>query len=352
MLAFIVAFVIVTKYLWQEVDIIMEHIMENRAFILIFDMLAGHWDEEVIVPATGLQPPNVFGYVKSGLLPTFRECMDKGVFVYAWNMGTCNTPYGQKYLATGSYKTRSVPGEGPFWIMVEGVERRTILTACKMKYPNKKVAAFGSAAWMQTGWWKAQDCTMGWGSYFSDFLTMQYCFKWMLENPDWKIVLLYLAQFDLTGNCPVFQAGAPYTKDKHHSLLELDKYLWMVKKFLTEHGWWPETFLFIGSDHGCHVGCNVAVKEAIEKGLPPEQLTNYCSNHQPPFDCYLWDFAGHTPTQKRIDCCRRITFLFTGGALPAEYHGKVIPRAEIIDFASTIAKLMEIDLGGDGNSVL
>jgi len=28
-------------------------------------MLAGHWAEDVVVPSTGLPPPNVIGYVKS-----------------------------------------------------------------------------------------------------------------------------------------------------------------------------------------------------------------------------------------------------------------------------------------------
>ncbi|MCM8762268.1 MAG: hypothetical protein NC929_02985 [Candidatus Omnitrophica bacterium] len=60
---------------------------------------------------------------------------------------------------------------------------------------------------MQTGWWKAPDATYGWGSYFSDFLTMQTCFNWMMGNTDWKKVLLYLAQYDLTGTVLYIKEG-------------------------------------------------------------------------------------------------------------------------------------------------
>jgi len=326
--------------------------MDKRVFILIFDMLAGHWEEGIIVPTTQLPPPNVLGYVKAGKLPNFQECIEQGVFVHAWNKGICDTSHGQKYLASGTYKTKSMPGNDPYWKMKEGMDKETILYACKRKYPNGKVASFGSDAWMQTGWWKAPDATYGWGSYFSDFLTMEYCFKWMLENPDWKMILLYLAQYDKTGNCPVFKENAAYTEDKHHSLLQLDKYLWMVKTFLKEKSMWEETYLFIGSDHGCHYGCNVAVEEGRKRGIDEESLPNYCSNHQEPHDCYVWDFEKKEVTNKRIDGCRRITFIVSGGALSNNLRGKVVKYGEIIDFAPTIAKLMEIDFLSDGKSVI
>jgi len=141
--------------------------MDKRVFILIFDMLAGHWEEEIVVPTTKLPPPNVLGYVKAGKLPNFQECIEQGVFVYTWNKGICNTPYGQKYLASGTYKTKSIPINNPYWKMIEGIDKETILYTCKRKYPSGKVASFGSDAWMQTGWWKAPDATYGWGSYFS-----------------------------------------------------------------------------------------------------------------------------------------------------------------------------------------
>lgn len=326
---------------------------KRRTFILIFDMLAGHWDEDIIVPSTGLQPPNVMGYVKAGLLPTFKECIENGVFVYSWNNGICNTPYGQKYLSSGTYKgIRAEPGSDPYWKLVEGIDIKTILTACKEKYPEGKIGSFGSDAWMQTGWWKAPDATYGWVSYFSDFLTMQTCFNWMIGNPDWKMVLLYLAQYDLTGNCPVYKEDATYTKDKHHSLIYLDKLLWMVKEFLKENKVWEETFLFIGSDHGCHYGCEVAVNEGRERGIPESELINYCSNHQPPYDCRQWDFKNGRVTEKKIDCTRRTTFIVSGGALPESLRNKIIPYGEIIDFAPTIARLMEIDFFSEGKSLI
>jgi len=322
---------------------------KKRCFILILDMLAGHWAEDVIVPATDLPPPNVIGYVKEDKLPNFQECIEKGIFVYAWNKGICNTFYGQKYLASGTYKISSISMDEQ---KIEKKDKETILSTCKRTYPEGKVASFGSDAWMQTGWWKAPDATYGWGSYFSDFLTMEYCFKWMLENPEWKMVLLYLAQYDKTGNCPVFKKDASYTEDKHHSLLQLDKYLWMVKTFLKEKGWWDETYLFIGSDHGCHYGCNVAVEEGRKRGIREECLSNYCSNHQEPHNCYLWNFEKKEVTDKRIDGCRRITFIISGGALSNNMCGKIVQYGEIIDFAPTIAKLMKIDFLSEGKSVI
>lgn len=327
--------------------------MEKRAFILIFDMLAGHWDESIIVPSTGMQPPNVMGYVKADKLPVFKECMNKGVFVYSWNRGNCNTAYGQKYLASGTYKGIKVePGIDSYQKLTEGVDIKTILTACKEKYPASKVGSFGSDAWMQSGWWKAPSVTYGWGSYFSDFLTSQHCFNWMMGNPDWKMTLLYLAQYDKTGNCPVYKNGAAYTEDKHHSLLHLDKLLWLVMEFLKENGWWDETVLFIGSDHGCHCGCEISVAEGRQRGIPEQELANYCANHTPPYDCRLWDFENNVVTKKKIDCCRRTTFIVSGGALPESEKNKIIPYGEIIDFPATIAKLMDIDLPTDGKSVI
>ncbi|MDD2707395.1 MAG: hypothetical protein PHV34_05240 [Verrucomicrobiae bacterium] len=325
---------------------------DQRAFILILDMLAGHWAGKTTVPATGLPPPNVWGYAQAGKLPAFQDCIENGTFVKAWNKGNCNTPYGQKYLASGTYETRSVPGVDPYCLMVQGAEKETILSACKRKYPAGKVAAFGSDAWMQTGWWKATDCTMGWGSYYSDFLTSQQCFKWMLENPEWKMVLLYLPQYDLTGNCPVMGKDTAYTKDKHHSLLQLDRFLWMVKTFLQEKNWWNETGLFIGSDHGCHYGCDAAVKAGRKKGVPEKELSNYCSNHEPPYDCLVWDFEKNKPSKQRSDCCRRTTFIAGGGAWPARMRGKIVEQGEIIDFSPTIADFMKIKLPADGRSLL
>ncbi|HOL22961.1 MAG TPA: sulfatase-like hydrolase/transferase [bacterium] len=326
---------------------------DRRVLMVILDMLAGHWDKDVIVPFTGLQPPNVLGYVEAGKLPVFQECISNGIFVYCWNKGNCNTAYGQKYLASGTYKGIEVaPGADPYCRFIKGGEIKTILTACKERYPSGKVASFGSDAWMQTGWWKAPDATYGWGSYFSDFLTTQTCFKWMMESHDWKMVLLYLAQYDKTGNCPLFKEGASYTEDKHHSLLYLDKLLWMIKEFLKENNWWEETYLFIGSDHGCHYGCNISVEEGRKRGIPDKELINYCSNHQEPYDCYLWDFKRNKSTDKRLDCTRRTTFIISGGGLEERNKGKVIPYGEIIDFAPTIAKLMDIEFPAEGKSLV
>lgn len=325
---------------------------KQRAFILILDMLAGHWVKDSIAPATKLPPVNVLDYSEAGLLPAFKDTIDKGVFVHAWNKGTCNTPHGQKYLASGTYKSKSVPGLDPYWKMLEGADCETILSACKKSFPEGKVAGFGSDAWMQSGWWKAPDCTMGWGSYYSDLLTSQHCFKWMLENPDWNMALLYLAQYDKTGNCPLYKKDAKYTEDKHHSIIELDKYLWLVKKFLQEKGWWDETYLFIGSDHGCHYGCDVAVKEGRKRGIPEKDLQNYCSNHQDPYDCYVWDFKKNKASKTKSDCARRVTFMVSGGKLGKKYHGKKINYGEIIDFAPTIASMMGIKFKSDGKPLI
>lgn len=325
---------------------------EKRSFILIFDMLAGHWDEKACVPTIQLPYPNVMSYAKKNILPTFKECIESGIFVYAWNKGICNTPYGQKYLASGTYEVKAERSIDPYWKFIKGIYTPTILSACKRQYPGYKIGSFGSDAWMQTGWWKASEATFGWGSYYSDFLTMQHCFKWMRENPDWKMVLLYLSQYDMTGNVPVFKEKAAYTEDKYHSIIQLDRYLWMITTFLQETNWWKETYLSIGSDHGCHCGCNVAVEEALNRGIPPAKIPNYCSNHQEPHDCYIWNFKKNEITGERIDGCRRITFIISGGALPASSRGKIIDDGEIIDFSPTIAKFLEIDFSSDGKSVI
>ncbi|MBU0715347.1 MAG: hypothetical protein KJ964_08330 [Verrucomicrobia bacterium] len=325
-----------------------------RALLLIMDMVSGHAADREVSPVTGLCYPNADGYMKAGLLPTFQQSRERGVFVRAWNRQTCNTPHGMRYLASGSYRAKASPrlDLDPYWGFDEIAPIPTILSACKKACPEGKVAAFGSDAWMQTGWWKARDCTMGWGSYYSDYLTMQHAFSWMLANPDWKMLLLYLAQYDMTGNCPLKKEGAAYTEDKHHSLLMLDRYLWCVCHFLQEKTWWDETFLMIGSDHGCHVGCDVAVKEGRTRGIPEPELKNYCSNHEPPYDCVAWDFQRNRPTDIRADDCRRTLFMIGGGALPKVRHGQEIPEAEIIDFAPTTASLLGIPMETDGKPLL
>jgi len=325
----------------------------KRALLFITDMVAGHWVEGVTIPTTGLAPPNVHDYMDAGLLPTFSEVRENGVFAFAWNRGICNTPHGMRYLASGSYRAKASPmGNKLNWKFDEIAPIPTILDACKASHPDGKVAAFGSDAWMQTGWWKARDCTMGWGSYYSDFLTSQYAMNWMLNNPDWQMVLLYLAQYDVTGNCPVYKEGAAYMEDKHHSIQQLDRYLWVVKTFLEEKGWWDETVLCIASDHGCHVGCNVAVANGRKKGVPEAELPGYCDNHGAPHDCFVWDFEKNTVSDTRCDDCRRTLFMLGGGALEEAQRGKEMAEAEIIDFAPTVAKLMEVELETDGKSVL
>jgi len=327
--------------------------MAPRCVIFIVDMLAGHWVEGSVLATTNLPPPNVSGYVRANKLPSFGVCIENGVFVKGWNKGICNTPYGQKYLASGSYDVEAVvTGNQPYWSMTRGIEKPTIVQLCKRKYPQGKVASFGSDAWMQTGWWKAADCTMGWGSYFSDLLTEQHAIKWMMDNPDWKMVVLYLAQYDKTGSCPVFREKASYMEDKHHSLLQVDRYLWLLNSFLKETGWWEETYLFLASDHGCHVGCNVAVEAGRKNGVSEADLPNYCSDHQAPYDCYLWDFEANSPSGTRCDCCRRITFVVSGGALSPHLRGTIVDYAEIIDFAPTVADLMGIEFAADGKSVI
>ncbi len=325
--------------------------MNKRAFILIFDMLAGHWNEDVIVPSTQLPPPNVMGYVKNNQLPAFKESIQEALFVNAWNKGTCCTSYGQKYLASGTYDIQVEPATTPYVKLAKGMESETILYACKKKYPEGKIASFGSDAWMQSGWWKAPDATYGWGSYFSDILTAQTSFKWMLSNPDWKMLLLYLAQYDMTGNCPVYMKNGSKWKDKHHSIIYIDKILWLVKEFLKENGWWEDSYLFIGSDHGCHYGCEVSVEEGRKRGIPEEELINYCSNHQAPYECRQWDFNLNKVSETASNCAQRITFIIDGGALRQDLRNRKIPYAEIIDFAPTIAKFMDIQFSSCGKPV-
>jgi len=325
--------------------------MKERAFILIFDMLAGHWEEGITVPSTQLPPPNVMGYSKNGNLPAFGESIEHGIFAYAWNRGNCCTSYGQKYLASGTYDVQVEAAIPPYVRLTRGMEHETILGACKKKYPWGKVAAFGSDAWMQSGWWKASDATYGWGSYFSDLLTAQASFNWMMSNPDWKMVLLYLAQYDLTGNCPVYGEDAARWKDKHHSIVYIDKILWLIMDFLKENGWWDETFLFISSDHGCHYGCEVAVDEGRKRSIPENELANYCSNHQAPYECRQWDFGKNAASWKMINCTQRITFIVTGGVLDQALRNKIVPYAEIIDFAPTVAQFMNIQFSASGKPV-
>ncbi|RLE88462.1 MAG: hypothetical protein DRJ49_05005, partial [Thermoprotei archaeon] len=107
---------------------------------------------------------------------------------------------------------------------------------------------------------------------------------------------------------------------------------------------WDETYIIVASDHGYHLGCNVARKKGA-------RTVNLCWGHDKPFDCYVWDFEKDRPTDTYSGGTRRITFIVSGGGLEEYYRNKSGREAEIIDVMPTIADILEVPYKCEGKSI-
>jgi len=340
----------------------------------MIDQLAGHWVEGVKIQATGFPPPNVEDYHLLGLIPNISACIRDGLWVrHVWNRGVCETAYVSRYIAYGTYSDTG--GEH-------------VIGAIKARFPGIKAASFSNWDWdvfdpqhnigpqhfdfnytlyrwlserfgieyfegdppSQQYWERRKQCKATKfeerREQFDDHgLLYRYAIPWMRENQDWKIVYMHWVDHDGTA-APAFVAHpkSPYD-DKHHHLTDyVDRNVGELVEFLKSEGFWEEMVLILFSDHGYHLNCDAP--ESREFGR------DFCSNHAPAHDCFVWNYEKGKATTVRSDCCRRTFIILSGGVLPVELRGQQIEKAEVIDVPATIADIFGIQYGGDGVSVL
>lgn len=336
----------------------------KRCLLLIVDQLAGHWAEGVTTSA-GYPPPNVKDYHERGLIPNISSCIKGGLWVERpLNQGECHTAHGIRYLAAGEYTTRVDHDE-----FIKGGQQETMIQAFERTqdtdWIGRKVACFGSACWVKPGWLHTRGHEVGLTGFYPDRATINdYVVPWMSSNEDWELIVLYLAEHDLTATSsgtPVYlEKPSHYVCDKHHHLVEnVDTDVGRVVSFLQEKKFWDETILVIASDHAYHLGCDIA-SPALNPPIGPRMGTDRCWDHvassdaqgAAAYNCNVWDFENNRPSASVSDCCRRTTFIITGGGLEPSWRDRSIAEAEIIDVPATIAHLMGFEFPCQGNSII
>jgi len=319
-----------------------------RVFYVIMDQLAGHWCEGVEV-APGIPPVNVWGYHKLGWIPHFSELINQGVFAFTWNREECMTSAGVKYLATGCYNVGPTQ-KGDYYPRTESNPGPIgIMEAAKRHAPDKLHAVtFTTAYWTNPGYFYVPDLGMGLpGGFPDDRMWREFALPYLRQRRDWGLAHVYLTTMDTVTHCPSYTPNAPsdYRDTKDAYIKHLDEIVKEMIDYLSEDNGWERTLIVIASDHGYHAGCNVA----RDKGAASP---NYCADHPPPYDCYVWDFDTDRPTD--ISSCgpRRTTCIVSGGALPAEFRGTIVEEAEIIDVAPTVAGALGVPFPCEGASLL
>ena len=332
----------------------MEMAKKRRIFYLIIDQLAGHWADGVKVYGK-FSPANVSDYHKLGLIPNFSYLIKNGLWVKKpWNKKICDTAHGMKYLANGCYN------KGNYWIFnykgrgnfyPEGEKEEGFFEFVKRHYEEKiKVAVFTTDYWIAKGYFYVpQDMHALSGSFPDERMWHEFALPYIINNPDWNLLHLYFPTGDTICYCPSYQDltihPALKATSKHVYLLLLDRLLGEVIDFLKARNFWDETYLFLASDHGYHLGCSVAHKLGVKE-------KNWCCDHPDPYDCEVWDFEKNESCKAYSGGPRRTTFILSGGALEKEYRGKTLEEAEIIDIIPTISQILDIDYKCEGKSIL
>lgn len=344
-----------------------------RVLALMIDQVSGRWVNGVKLKATGFPPPNIKDYHRLGFIPNISHCIQNGLYArHAWNRAVCKTAYASRYAVFGTYSSE------------RGLH---IISAVKSKFSDLKAASFSNWDWdvfdprhnvgpsnfnfnytryrwilekigieysretsPSSEYWlerRRREVTK-WRERRTQFddhnLLHKYVIPWMKENRDWGIIYMHWVDHDST-LCPAFiETPKNPFDDKHHHLTDyVDRNVGELIKFLKSEGFWQEMYLIIFSDHGYHVNCDNP--EAQKYGQ------DFCSNHLPPHDCFVWDYHNNRKTRIHSDCCRQILTVITGGALTPKLRGQQVLESEIIDIPSTIAHIYDIDYCSDGKSI-
>ena len=325
----------------------------TRVLFIVIDQLAGHWAEGVTV-AENMPPVNVWGYHKKGLIPTFSSLIENGVFAFAWNRGTCDTPHGMKYLATGGYNVE------PFWKSLKNqsyYERNPsdpvgLLEFAKSSNPEGITSAcFTTNNWAAPGYFYTAGDIHALTSYYPDeAMWRDLALPYLRKTKNWNLVLVYFPVNDIVSNCPSYAFWNPHVRSSKHSYIQfLDGLLGEVVEYLKSDGLWDHTYLILASDHGYHAACSAAREVGKMIGV---NSPNWCCDHLPPYDCEVWDYANDRSKGEYSGCARRVLSIVSGGALDKSFRGKIIGESEIIDIAPTIADVLGIPYKCEGKSLL
>ena len=319
-----------------------------RVLYVIMDQLAGHWCDGVEV-APGIPPVNVWGYHKLGRIPHFSGLINKGLFAFTWNRRECMTAAGVKYLATGCYNVgpiqtgdyypRTEANPGPMGVM-ETIKRHN---------PQKvNAATFTTAYWINPGYFYVPDISHGFpGMFPDDRMWGEFALPYLRKRKNWNLAHVYLTTMDGVSLCPSYTPDPPddCRKTKDAYIKHLDEIVAEMIAFVSEDGGWDRTLIVIASDHGYHAGCTVAKARGAK-------TANFCADHPEPYDCLVYDFEADKPTNILSCDARRTTCIISGGALAAPFRGAIVPEAEIIDVAPTVADAMGVPFPCEGRSLL
>ena len=325
----------------------------KRVLFIVIDQLPGHWAKGVNV-AEGMPPVNVWGYHEKGLIPNFSYLIKNGIFSFAWNRKTCDTPHGMKYLATGSYDVE------PFWKSLKNqshYERKNsdpvgLFEFAKHYNPEGITSAcFTTDNWAAPGYFFTAADTHALTSYFPDeTMWREFALPYLRRKKNWNLVHVYFPTNDIVSNCPSYAFWNPHVRSSKHSyMLFLDSLLGEVVEFLKSNELWDKTYLILASDHGYHAACSAAREVGKMIGV---NSPNWCCDHLPPYDCEVWDYENDRSKGEYSGCARRVLSIVSGGALDESLQGKVIEESEIIDVAPTITDILEIPYKCEGKSLL
>jgi hypothetical protein len=332
-----------------------------RVVLLVIDQLAGHWvPGAATVQSTGLPPPNIMDYHKHGLIPNISECINNGLWTLRpMSQGKCMTPYGMRYLASGRYDSHQVVLEDEWCChpYADG-DYRTICEWIDRNRPDIKVATFGSGCWLAPGYWHTtQHCVPLPGYYPDEKELTEYVFPYARANPDWRFLMIYLPEHDLTAKPYGLPVSVPDPEtpvsDKHHHLVDhVDRHVGMLIDFLMATGAWDDVLMVITSDHAYHYGCD-AMSGSFRPHDGPRTSTELCWDHVWPWDCKAWDFSSNRPISRGwSDCCRRVTQIVTGRALPLAMRGTTREHGDICDATATVAGALGIPFNCAGESIV
>jgi hypothetical protein len=224
-----------------------------------------------------------------------------------------------------------------------------VMEAIKRHAPQKVAAAtFTTAYWINPGYFYVPDISHGFpGMFPDDRMWREFALPYLRRRKNWNLVHVYLTTMDGVSLCPSYTPVMPEDcrKTKDAYIRHLDEIVAEMIEFVREDGGWDRTLIVIASDHGYHAGCTVAKAKGAKSA-------NFCADHPPPYDCFVYDFANDCPTEVRSDCVRRTTCIISGGALAPALRGAIIEEAEIIDVAPTVADAMGVPFPCEGRSLL
>ncbi|MBM4044911.1 MAG: hypothetical protein FJ279_07345, partial [Planctomycetes bacterium] len=241
-------------------------------------------------------------------------------------------------VQTGDYYPRTPDNPGPIGVM----------EAAKRHHSKRHMVTFTTAYWINPGYFYVPDMSMGFpGMFPDDRMWGEFGLPYLRKRRDWVLAHVYLTTMDGVSLCPSYTPEPPADcrKTKDAYIRHLDEIVKEMIDYVREDNGWERTLIVIASDHGYHAGCTVAKAKGATSA-------NFCADHPAPYDCRVWDFQADRETNIPSNCARRTTCIISGGALAPELRGTVVPEADIIDVAPSVAEALGVPFPCEGRSLL